>query len=142
MGKLACHRVPALQCIASPQGDHFIPGDTKGAAPVITMPFGKHKGRPLCDIPTAYLAWVIRECESADWWLREAVEHELDRRIHDDGDASGGAGPNALAFVGSVISRWWRKVALRYHPDRGGDTKVMQALNEAHCMLKEVAGVK
>jgi uncharacterized protein (DUF3820 family) len=25
------------------------------------LPFGKHKGRPLTEVPTSYLAWALRE---------------------------------------------------------------------------------
>jgi predicted SprT family Zn-dependent metalloprotease len=40
-----------------------------------------------------------------------------------------------------VIQKWFREMCLKYHPDRGGNTKVMQALNDAHDRLKELCGV-
>jgi hypothetical protein len=43
---------------------------------------------------------------------------------------------------GDVIRRWFREMCLKYHPDRNGDTKVMQALNDAHDRLKELCGVQ
>jgi curved DNA-binding protein CbpA len=36
-----------------------------------------------------------------------------------------------------AVKAWFRRLALAHHPDRGGDTKVMQALNEAHQQLLE-----
>src|ERR1700677_3442017 len=98
---------------------------------MVSMPFGKHNGQPMCDIPTPYLAWVLRDCESAEWWLREAVQVELDARIHDSQPVTTRhAHPKEEAVsVGAVIKSWWREMALRHHPDRGGDTRVTQALN-------------
>src|SRR5581483_4224317 len=44
-----------------------------------TMPFGVHRGKPLPDVPEAYLLWAVRECRlSAP--LRLAVGNELRRR--------------------------------------------------------------
>ena len=31
-----------------------------------TMPFGKHKDKPLSGIPHGYLKWVLRECNLRD----------------------------------------------------------------------------
>jgi hypothetical protein len=112
---------------------------------MITMPFGKHRGEFLVDIPTNYLAWVLRDCETAEWWLREAVQVEMERRIHETPPARGqrrGEERTGMMQVGDIIKRWWREMALRFHPDRGGDTKVMQAMNEAHERLKELAGLQ
>lgn len=44
-----------------------------------TIPFGKHKGRDIEDIPTSYLEWVI--CES---WFEEKyplLVEEIDDEI-------------------------------------------------------------
>jgi hypothetical protein len=48
-------------------------------ADLMTLPFGKHRGQPLPDVPTAYLDWALREVKlSAN--LRAAVAAELQRR--------------------------------------------------------------
>ena len=46
------------------------------------MPFGKHKGEPIEDVPTAYLWWVIEESNAVDRHsgLAEAIEDELEER--------------------------------------------------------------
>jgi hypothetical protein len=44
-----------------------------------TLPFGKHKGAPLVDVPTAYLDWALREVKLTSG-LRAAVTAELQRR--------------------------------------------------------------
>ncbi len=43
------------------------------------LPFGKHAGKPLAEVPTDYLQWAIRECKLSSG-LRAAVTAELTRR--------------------------------------------------------------
>ena len=45
----------------------------------IAMPWGKHKGRLLCDIPSDYLHWLFDKSE-ADDELKEAAEAEYEFR--------------------------------------------------------------
>ena len=49
------------------------------------MPFGKHKGTLLSEVPTDYLWWVIEGAVAVDRFpgLAEAVEDELERRGED-----------------------------------------------------------
>jgi hypothetical protein len=44
-----------------------------------TLPFGKHKGVPLCDVPDTYLTWVLRQCKLSSG-LRTAVAEQLHAR--------------------------------------------------------------
>jgi uncharacterized protein (DUF3820 family) len=115
--------------------------------PQILMPFGKHKGRNLEVIPFEYLAWVLHHCHRMNDWMRRAIEAELERRIDSDGDEqveikkSHSQQPGTAINLPDVISRWYRSLCMDYHPDRGGDTKVMQAINDAHDRLKKMVGV-
>jgi Putative quorum-sensing-regulated virulence factor len=43
------------------------------------LPFGKHKGSLLPDVPPSYLQWLLRECKLSSG-LRTAVADELTRR--------------------------------------------------------------
>jgi uncharacterized protein (DUF3820 family) len=48
----------------------------------MTLPFGKHKGEDLRDVPLDYLKWI----ESQDWLkdeMREEVQFEINRRSGD-----------------------------------------------------------
>jgi hypothetical protein len=45
-----------------------------------TFPFGKHKGKPLSEIPDDYFAWLRREGVDLNPWLEEAVQEEIERR--------------------------------------------------------------
>jgi uncharacterized protein (DUF3820 family) len=46
--------------------------ETKVLSVTAGLPFGKHAGCPLPDVPTDYLQWVIRECKLSSG-LRGAV---------------------------------------------------------------------
>jgi hypothetical protein len=46
---------------------------------VHSLPFGKHKGRPLPQVPSGYLQWLIRECKLSSG-MRSAVADELRHR--------------------------------------------------------------
>ena len=43
----------------------------------VTMPFGKHKGRPLSEIDATYLLWVLDNVTTLDRALRRAIERHL-----------------------------------------------------------------
>jgi hypothetical protein len=122
----------------------------------VKMPFGKHRGKRLISIPTEYLVWLRDENEDLDPELRKAVDHELSRR--DDvppppgtteppkvtvPDVSGppvevrNVSPLGQTLAGS-IRMMFRNLALKYHPDRGGSQKAMEALNELHDQVQEL----
>jgi hypothetical protein len=109
----------------------------------ITMPFGKYRGRYVCQVPADYLAWCLRECDSLDPYLRSVMAESLRRRGHREQ-------PRQERHQGAVMPReelkerlrnWWRPLARKHHPDAGGDGKVMAALNAAKDELYETLGV-
>jgi hypothetical protein len=46
---------------------------------VHTLPFGRHKGRAIGEVPSGYLQWLLRECKLSSG-LRAAVAAELQAR--------------------------------------------------------------
>ena len=59
------------------------------------------------------------------------IIRELDRRSQRyHGGESSGAGPPASWQA--VLRQWHHEMVLHFHPDRGGSTEVMQALNVAY----------
>ena len=105
------------------------------------MPFGKFKGRLLVDVPTDYLLWLTQV--DLKPWLKYAVERELASRNR---ESYSRPRPEASypppVDISIIIQTWYRELALRFHPDRGGHPpEVMAALNHAHNRLKELAGV-
>jgi hypothetical protein len=104
------------------------------------MPWGQHKGRALANIETSYLLWVLYEASAAKEWLKAAIREELERRESAGGTHRGKAGP--VANLKEFVTRWYRKMALRFHPDRlGGDGREMKAINAAAERLRELLGV-
>ncbi len=41
------------------------------------MPFGKHKGEPIEDVPTGYIEWALESMERLDKRVREEMEAQL-----------------------------------------------------------------
>jgi hypothetical protein len=108
--------------------------------PWIIMPFGKYRGRFLGDVPADYLDWILRECRTAQLWLRNAVREELESRARAAGYARecSNDGDAAESLEEGKIQSCWRGLVRDYHPDRGGSVEAMAALNEAHERLQKV----
>jgi hypothetical protein len=105
------------------------------------MPFGKHKGRLIADVPTGYLQWMLDTIHDLRPSLRYEVEQELRRRDFDPPPEREANDPSPPVQWSAIISTWYRGLARDYHPDRGGTVEAMQAINEAHERLKKLAGV-
>jgi len=41
------------------------------------MPFGKHRGEPIEDLPTDYIEWLLENCET----LRPSLQEELEAQL-------------------------------------------------------------
>lgn len=95
------------------------------------MPWGKYKGWPLFKVPAGYLAWVA-EVSNADWTLKYHAVREIasrfdlvDKDAHDDTVST----CDRCESLRGELDREYRTAALVCHPDRGGTTATMQALN-------------
>jgi hypothetical protein len=95
------------------------------------MPFGKYKGKEVRDIPVDYLRWAHEKCD-------------LYGRIKDEIEALVAFRPAAMDahHFGIDLDKArsiYRELSFQYHPDRGGSTSAMQALNTFYNALKEVS---
>jgi hypothetical protein len=88
------------------------------------MPFGKFKGVLVADLDDNYLKWLHDSIELREP-LRSAIREELRRRE----ETTGRPGEPDLKLARTVIDTGYKALALRHHPDRGGDLRVMQTLN-------------
>ena len=91
------------------------------------MPFGKYKGRSVDDIPENYLFWLWEEVD-----LRGPLHDAVAQRISNIRKT--GRGPVSPDAISSV----YRRLAVKWHPDKGGSTSAMQAINEFYEELKKV----
>lgn len=111
------------------------------------MPFGRHRGEPLDQIPDSYLHWLLtRDLREP---LRSHVRDEAQRRA-DDEDATHRAYKQqhrhhapprrhaipAVTDVDELITSGLRTLAKKHHPDVGGDVQVMQRINHAADWLR------
>jgi hypothetical protein len=131
--------------------------------PRYTMPFGKHRGEYVEDVPHDYLRWALQSVEWLPAYLREEMERvllecaEKEREnthrwwsnrgyrhtVHEDYEPSGnGVGDSARSVVQMVeiIDKAYREACLRWHPDRGGSVEAMQAVNCLVARVKELLG--
>lgn len=104
------------------------------------MPWGKHKGTPLEEVPTDYLVWVAGQRPIRPGWLRGAVDDELRRRRTKRAGTTNQrqqSDQQTGVVVADAIRRVFNRLALAHHPDRGGSDERMRVVNEAHQMLRE-----
>jgi Putative quorum-sensing-regulated virulence factor len=95
------------------------------------MAFGKHKGVLVCELPDEYLDWLhTRELREP---LRSAVLQEWRWRFA----AADRTTADTRRMAESIIATGYRTLALEHHPDRGGATETMQAVNAAASWLRQ-----
>ena len=98
---------------------------------MMKMPFGKFRGVLIADLPDDYLGW-LRGLGTLREPVRRAVETEWSLRF--DAGTAGQRGPlsgDARQMAEEIISAGYRKLAALNHPDHGGETNAMQAVNSA-----------
>jgi hypothetical protein len=125
------------------------------------MPFGKHKGEDIGDVPDDYLEWVLENVDLTSDALYEAIVSKLHGTYVRSGSqrratytappppppppSAGGAGARTggsgaeVALVEKVVRAWHRIMAKKYHPDRGGTHEQMLVVNEGAELLQKLA---
>ena len=99
------------------------------------MPFGMFKGRLLSDLPDDYLEWLL----TID--LRDPLRTHVEAEIEDReavATKSKSIGKDERRMAEEIITTGFRAMAKVHHPDKGGSTKAMQALNAANQWLKNI----
>jgi hypothetical protein len=106
------------------------------SATTMKIPFGKHKGSELGDVPEQYLEWLA----GVDW-LREplasAVKAEAERRILSQENRQS----ISPRLVDELVCAGVRTLSKKYHPDHGGDHKQMVEINRTADWLRQQARV-
>jgi hypothetical protein len=100
------------------------------------MPWGKHRGEDLADVPLSYLVWVIEECDNVRYDLREAIKDQVAYRLNLQREVEVPTTEvvrmcDRCMAIKKMLTRWFRKWSLVLHPDRGGTHEEQSALNDA-----------
>jgi len=100
------------------------------------MPFGKYSGLRLDQVPTPYLLW-LNSLDDLREPLLSAVAEELDcRELDSDQSEVEAVPPEVLMVAESIIKVGLRHLALKNHPDAGGDPEAMKQINLAAQFLR------
>ena len=89
------------------------------------MPFGKHKGTCIDQLPASYIEWILENTD-VDGWLRQQLEKSYEIQLYggtNNGDPS------------HVIKSAFQDCAKKWHPDKGGTHEAMVAVNEFHELI-------
>jgi hypothetical protein len=99
----------------------------------LRMPWGKHSGRLIVDVPTGYLVWVLEETDIDELYrtaIRGELAFRLDLALPRSAVPPPILPPSELATMfREMLHSGYKTLSLRYHPDRGGDTEAMQRVN-------------
>ncbi len=90
--------------------------------------FGKYRGRLVSEVPSSYLAWCLRSLDRLSPWLRQAIEGELRQRDE--------LPEQSVAISPEVVRDWYGRMAMEFHPDRGGSNEAMKAVNRGRELLE------
>jgi uncharacterized protein (DUF3820 family) len=94
------------------------------------MPFGKHKGRELEELPDGYLLWLAENVELREPLLSGVWMEFKERGLTtDQRPTTEGLDPDKVKTV-------YRELSFQFHPDRGGNTEAMKAINLFYERLK------
>lgn len=89
----------------------------------MVLRFGKYKGYRIEDLPTSYIVYALTEFDNLHVSVKSLLEVELIERIP------------TIKISAKNIKSTFKKMALKYHPDKGGSTAQMQAINDFYQTL-------
>jgi hypothetical protein len=94
------------------------------------MLFGQYRGRALTELPDDYLEWLLGLDDLREP-LRTRVGAEASRRAEarDPEPERPLTGPADGDLAAALIEAGRRALAVKFHPDKGGDTRTMQSVN-------------
>jgi hypothetical protein len=81
------------------------------------IPFGKHRGKVISELPIQYLLWLYNTVDLDRWGIRTAVQEALGLADEEEDD-------DYCPDMGETEEQ------LEFHPDRGGDRDMMSLINE------------
>jgi hypothetical protein len=120
----------------------------EGSQPSYMLSFGKHKGRPISEVPSDYLVWCL---DNMDWlkpgeakfnrtlWevFRRRLNLPLDLPKIEDIQPE--QTPQMVdEGLRRTLKQWYAGMSRRFHPDLGGSAKEMVVVNLCYDSLIEL----
>jgi len=92
----------------------------------MNIPFGRHRGKPLCEVPRSYMRWLTSQI----WFDLEYPELAAELRDVLNPDAT--PRDAARGITTNELKKWRSAVLLKWHPDRpGGSHAAFIAVTDA-----------
>jgi hypothetical protein len=92
------------------------------------MPWGKHKGIRIDDLPDSYVLWLMFQAELREMDLIDALRDEVLYRWPDRCPVKYVRG-SLTDSITDKAKRIYRELSLMFHPDKGGNVEAMKAVN-------------
>lgn len=105
------------------------------AASNFRMPWGKHRGLSLDQVPPDYLLWLLTKPDLSPS-LKPIIEQFLDVDQPDD-DAQPSPAAASVVLPG-VLFRWWQEMERRYSDDDYADNRARHVIQEGLDVLKQL----
>jgi hypothetical protein len=90
------------------------------------MPFGKHRGKEIRELPDQYIQWILEQ-EWLRYPLKRQLEDELEGRMRNSRGSDQRQrpmfpviNPELVGMSEKIIDAGFRTLAKRLHPDVGG----------------------
>lgn len=88
------------------------------------MPWGKNKGDDIEDLDSSYIVYCLENFD-----LKPDLRGAMEREMHDRYSLHKSAYHNEK-IDDKKVKDVYRKLSLKYHPDKGGNNMAMAAVNE------------
>ena len=96
------------------------------------MDFGTYRGKDVSEVPSSYLRWAVENCMNIKPPLRATILNYLTGAVRQTPRAQPGPVASITkAEASRKIAEWYRLLALKYHPDRGGRNESLAIINAA-----------
>jgi hypothetical protein len=96
------------------------------------MSFGRYRGKPLDQVPTNYLRWVLDNAHSASPALRRQI-----KAILEPAPSPGQYSVSTADDFRQIIKSLYLHASKRYHPDHGGTHDKQVIANECYESLMQ-----
>jgi tellurite resistance protein len=101
------------------------------------MPFGKFRGYNLEDLPDHYLKWLLFDADFVQGQLLSEIQDEVERRWPCRMPTVFTSDFRCEAVDSQKLKSVYRKLAVQFHPDKGGYLEAMKAINLFYEMMQE-----